>query len=141
MEAGQFNSIIEAISKFVNSYTEATGQQNTILYLGQKNIVEDLIIREIMLISGFNKNHLIITKINNTNTIIITMSTTDTNKAQSLVIETKEETETALGGPDVIIMTQKTLKINLLQNKIYNLNLNLSFFMRVGINNTNSIIT
>lgn len=32
MEAGQFNSMNDAISKFVNSCTEATGQQNTILY-------------------------------------------------------------------------------------------------------------
>lgn len=36
MEAGQFNSMNEAISKFVNSCTEATGQQNAILYFKQK---------------------------------------------------------------------------------------------------------
>lgn len=32
MEAGQFDSMNNAISKFVNSCTEATGQQNTILH-------------------------------------------------------------------------------------------------------------
>lgn len=36
MEAGQFNSMNDAISKFVGSCTEATGQQNTILHFGQK---------------------------------------------------------------------------------------------------------
>lgn len=36
MEAGQFNNMNDAISKFVNSCTEATGQQNAILYFGQK---------------------------------------------------------------------------------------------------------
>ncbi|XP_065356259.1 GATA zinc finger domain-containing protein 24-like [Calliphora vicina] len=36
MEAGQFNSMNEAVSKFVNSCTEATGQQNAILYYGQR---------------------------------------------------------------------------------------------------------
>lgn len=36
MEAGQFNSMNDAISKFVNSCTEATGQQNAILYYRQR---------------------------------------------------------------------------------------------------------
>lgn len=36
MEAGQFNSMNDAISKFVNSCTEATGQQNAILYYQQR---------------------------------------------------------------------------------------------------------
>lgn len=36
MEAGQFNNMNEAITKFVNSCTEATGQQNALLYLGRK---------------------------------------------------------------------------------------------------------
>lgn len=36
MEAGQFNSMNDAISKFVNSCTEATGQQNAILYYHQR---------------------------------------------------------------------------------------------------------
>lgn len=36
MEAGQFNSMNDAISKFVNSCTEATGQQNAILHYRQR---------------------------------------------------------------------------------------------------------
>lgn len=36
MEAGQFDNMNDAISKFVNSCTEATGQQNAILYFKQK---------------------------------------------------------------------------------------------------------
>ncbi|XP_039233227.1 myb-like protein P isoform X1 [Drosophila yakuba] len=32
MQAGTFNTMNEAVSKFVNSCTEATGQQNTVLY-------------------------------------------------------------------------------------------------------------
>lgn len=36
MEAGQFSSMNEAVSKFVNSCTEATGQQNSILYYDQR---------------------------------------------------------------------------------------------------------
>lgn len=36
MEAGQFNNMNDAISKFVNCCTEATGQQNAILYYGQR---------------------------------------------------------------------------------------------------------
>jgi len=32
MQAGTFNTMNEAISKFVNSCTEATGQPNTVLY-------------------------------------------------------------------------------------------------------------
>lgn len=36
MEAGQFGSMNEAIGKFVNSCTEATSQQNSILYFGRK---------------------------------------------------------------------------------------------------------
>ena len=36
MEAGQFNNMNEAITKFVNGCTEATGQQNALLYLGRK---------------------------------------------------------------------------------------------------------
>lgn len=35
MEAGQFNSFNDAISKFINSCTEATGQQNTVLQYRQ----------------------------------------------------------------------------------------------------------
>lgn len=36
MEAGQFGTLNEAVGKFVNSCTEATGQQNAILYFGNK---------------------------------------------------------------------------------------------------------
>lgn len=36
MEAGQFRDMNEAVSKFVNSCTEATGQQNAILHFRQK---------------------------------------------------------------------------------------------------------
>ena len=61
----------------------------------------------------------------------------------AIVIETNVETESTLGWQDVTIITRKTPKppkINLLQNKIFNLNLSLSFFINVGIDNTNSII-
>lgn len=37
MEAGQFNSMNEAIGKFVGSCTEATGQHNTILHFGRSS--------------------------------------------------------------------------------------------------------
>lgn len=36
MEAGQFNDMNEAVSKFVSSCTEATGQQNSVLYFSQR---------------------------------------------------------------------------------------------------------
>lgn len=36
MEAGQFSNMNEAVSKFINSCTEATGQQNSILHFGQR---------------------------------------------------------------------------------------------------------
>lgn len=36
MEAAQFNSMNDAVAKFVNSCTEATGQQNAILYYNRK---------------------------------------------------------------------------------------------------------
>lgn len=36
MEAGHFNNMNDAISKFIGSCTEATGQQNTILHFGQR---------------------------------------------------------------------------------------------------------
>ena len=36
MDPDQFNNMNEAIAKFVNSCTEATEQQNTVLYFGQK---------------------------------------------------------------------------------------------------------
>lgn len=36
MEAGQFNNMNDAISKFVNTCTEASGQQNSILYFKQR---------------------------------------------------------------------------------------------------------
>ena len=42
MEAGQFNNMNGAFLKFVNRCTEATGQQNALLYLavqaGNKNL-------------------------------------------------------------------------------------------------------
>lgn len=37
MEAGQFNNMNDAVEKFVNSCTESTGQQNTILYSNQRS--------------------------------------------------------------------------------------------------------
>ena len=36
MQAGTFNTMNDAISKFVNSCTEATGQPNTVLYYQQR---------------------------------------------------------------------------------------------------------
>lgn len=36
MEAGQFNNMNDAISKFINSCTEITGQQNAVLHFGNR---------------------------------------------------------------------------------------------------------
>lgn len=38
MEAGQFTNMNEVVSKFINTCTEATGQQNTVLHYQKQNI-------------------------------------------------------------------------------------------------------
>jgi len=37
MEAGTFNTLDDAMSKFVNSGTDATGQLNTVLFYNRSN--------------------------------------------------------------------------------------------------------
>jgi len=107
MQAGTFNTMNQATSKFINSYTEATGQPNTVLItkitrsaveIADEVIIEVIItIPDIIRITDIIKT-MVITEITITEITIITETTTvvETPAAETAVGETTTTTITML---------------------------------------------